>query len=83
MDADEVEQLRTLALADQAAVLSSRLGASEAGLQQLVVDQLSVELYSVTHGLLAGLPTTAVVTTNYDTLFEKAWDAAQARYTVL
>ena len=74
----------------QAAVLSRRLaksGASQADgallLQQLVVDELSANLYSVTHGLLAGLPVNAVVTTNYDSLFEKAWDAAQAQYTVL
>ena len=90
MATEELEQLRTLALADQAAVLSRRLAkppATQADgallLQQLVVDELSASLYSVTHGLLAGLPVNAVVTTNYDSLFEKAWDAAQAQYTVL
>ena len=37
--------------------------------------------YSITHGLLAGLRLQAVVTTNYDTLFEAACAGAQARST--
>ncbi|KAL1510512.1 hypothetical protein AB1Y20_006816 [Prymnesium parvum] len=83
MSAEEVEQLSTLKLFDQAAVLASRLGGSESRLQELVADECSADLYSLTHGLLAGLPVNAVVTTNYDSLFEKAWDGAAAKYTVL
>ena len=41
------------------------------------------DLYSITHGLLAGLPVDAVVTTNYDRLFEAAWEGAQAEFAVL
>ena len=44
---------------------------------------LSASLYSLTHGLLAGLPVAAVVTTNYDELFEAAWRGAQADFNVL
>lgn len=161
MAVSEVEELRSLPLADQAAYLSSRLGrhsassaadpASEAEcgggsvgvasgerlLQRLVVDELQrcatwqrprtvetigclpltpddctrrpchappcpargcsmgeptvratwrarrCDLYSITHGLLAGLPVDAVVTTNYDRLFEAAWEGAQAEFAVL
>jgi hypothetical protein len=35
--------------------------------------------YSLMHALLAALPVTQAVTTNYDRLFETAWDAAAAR----
>ena len=55
-------------------------GAHERGerrLASLVVGELASPLYSITHGLLAGLPVSAVVTTNYDDLFESAWRAAQ------
>ena len=55
----------------------------EQRLQALVVDTLSASLYSLTHGLLAGLPVAAVVTTNYDELFEAAWRGAQADFNVL
>jgi len=48
-------------------------------LAALVVKELSSEHYSLAHGLLAGLPVSAVVTTNYDDLFEKAWHGAQVR----
>jgi len=52
-------------------------------LQQLVVEQMGVEAYSLTHGLLAGLRLSAVVTTNYDELFEAAMRGAQVRYNKL
>lgn len=37
------------------------------------------ERHSLTHGLLAALPVREVVTTNYDTLFEKAFNAARRK----
>ncbi len=52
-------------------------------LAQLVVNQLGSKQYSVTHGLLASLPVSAVVTTNYDSLFESAWRGAQVEFNVL
>jgi hypothetical protein len=101
---EEVRQLATLGLPDQAAVVASRLGtpapptvadrttAEDAGgletteaecdngedgvtgrgaapsggddpLASLVVDELSSPQYSITHGLLAGLPVCSFVTT--------------------
>ena len=99
MSAEEVGQLATLSFEDQASVLSARLARARGGdgdggggggdadgeqrLQALVVDTLSASLYSLTHGLLAGLPVAAVVTTNYDELFEAAWRGAQADFNVL
>src|SRR5262249_34866964 len=41
-------------------------------LVQAVADRLGATHYSVVHALLATLPTTEAVTTNYDTLFEMA-----------
>lgn len=81
MEAEAVEQLRTLELVDQADVLSKRLG--ESRLQELVIAETSAKRCSLTHALLAALPANAVVTTNYDSLFETAWDAINAEYTVL
>jgi hypothetical protein len=88
---------RRLGIAHSAAakatvVAPAALGANSVGegiLAALVVDELSprsatgIPLYSMTHGLLAGLPVAAVVTTNYDALFECAWRAAGTRFTVL
>lgn len=37
------------------------------------------ERHSLSHGLLAALPVREVVTTNYDTLFEKAFNAARRK----
>ena len=126
-DGEEIGQLSTLGLPDQAAVVASRLSASGGGvgggvpsetalssgggerdgqvygapspdapaeaasrsaradspLASLVIDELSSKRYSITHGLLAGLPTSAVVTTNYDRLFETAWRAADKAFSVL
>jgi len=57
--------------------------AGEAALQRLVAEELSAELHSLAHGLLAGLPVEAVVTTNYDELFEAAWRGAASDFKVL
>jgi len=55
----------------------------ERRLAELVVQELSSDYYSLSHGLLASLPVSSVVTTNYDTLFEEAWRGAQADFNVL
>jgi hypothetical protein len=62
---------------------SISMARGERRLAELVVQELSSKHYSLSHGLLAGLPVTAVVTTNYDTLFEEAWRGAQADFHVL
>jgi hypothetical protein len=62
---------------------SVSMARGERRLAELVVQELSSKHYSLSHGLLASLPVTAVVTTNYDTLFEEAWRGAQADFHVL
>ena len=87
LDDDEIRQLATLGLPDQAAVVASKissgLSSGDGPLASLVVDELSSPWYSITHGLLAGLPISACVTTNYDNLFETAWRAADKQFNVL
>ena len=60
-------------------------GAEREGLlQRLVVSELGTKReHALSHALLAGLPVSAVVTTNYDQLFESAWRAAKADFNVL
>jgi hypothetical protein len=75
---------------DQASYLARRLtpvsGATSAGngeerLREMVRDSLvrGRNHYSLMHSLLAVLPATQAVTTNFDRLFEVAWDAAAAQ----
>lgn len=56
---------------DQARIIARRLG-NNAVLGQRVADMLKSDHYSLTHGLLASLPVSEMVTTNYDTLMETA-----------
>jgi len=61
--------------------LAQMLGAAE--LQRLAVELLSSRHYSLTHGLLAGLPHDAAVTTNSDLCYDLACNAATTALTVL
>jgi hypothetical protein len=78
-----VAELQSLTMPDQAAVIAARLARTGGDalqgrlLQELVVAQMGAGEYSITHGLLAGMRLQAVVTTNYDTLFEAACAGAQ------
>ena len=80
---EEVAELQSLTMPDQAAVIAARLARTGGDalqgrlLQELVVAQMGAGEYSITHGLLAGMRLQAVVTTNYDTLFEAACAGAQ------
>ncbi|MBI1913490.1 MAG: SIR2 family protein [Planctomycetes bacterium] len=62
---------RALGALDQARVVKALLP-KDCTLGQAVADRLGATHYSVVHALLATLPTTEAVTTNYDTLFEMA-----------
>jgi hypothetical protein len=64
---------------DQASFLENRFGGL-AELQQKVVEVIREggEGYSLTHALLAALPVKEAITTNYDRLFEAAWEWAAA-----
>jgi hypothetical protein len=70
--ADELAELNPV---DQAMILEKRLGGA-AGLRERIAELLSGGTYTLTHALLAGLPTNEFVTTNYDELFERAAGAA-------
>jgi hypothetical protein len=60
--------------------LATRLRGGAGALQRGVVKIIrgGGHHYSLSHALLAGLPVREVVTTNYDRLFETAWEAAAA-----
>jgi hypothetical protein len=72
LDAREFERIKSLDLRDQAALLERRLAKIGERLNDLVAKHTSAERFSLAHGLLASLQVREVVTTNYDTLFEKA-----------
>jgi hypothetical protein len=60
---------------DAGELISRRLGQGK-GLTATLQELLASKVHSLQHQLLASLPVTAVVTTNYDGLFEDAWAAA-------
>ena len=80
---DEAAAEESAARADSSDGTRVDAGLSDGPLASLIVDELSSRSYSITHGLLAGLPISAVVTTNYDNLFETAWRAANKEFNVL
>lgn len=61
---------------DQASFLEQRFASTDRSIGDRVASRMTVEQYSVTHGLLASLPANEYVTTNYDALFEAASRAA-------
>lgn len=65
---------------DQGTILEQRL---KGGLAQEVEKRMAVEKYSLVHGLLASLPVTEAVTTNFDRLFEAACRASGSPLAVL
>lgn len=68
---DERESLKSLDLLDRARLLELRLGGKHA-LGQSVSRRVTAARYGLCHSLLASLPVHEAVTTNYDTLFERA-----------
>lgn len=77
----ELEELGRLDPRDAGAALQHRLGD---GLHREIARLVSSSRSSLLHQLLASLPVTQAVTTNYDTLFEQAWrDAGHESFGVL
>jgi hypothetical protein len=80
----EQSALSRLGELDRAAIIQARLGDDTA-----IGDQIALDLeersthYALGHGLLASLPLSEVITTNYDQLFERASSAAGRPVTVL
>lgn len=72
IDLDELEKLDAR---DQAALLSHRHG-GRAALVERVREKTTLSHISLTHQLLASLPISEAVTTNYDTCLERAMSSA-------
>lgn len=70
-------------LRDQATILEHRLRLHGSELRDAVAKRLESNWYSLAHGLLASLPSSEAVTTNYDALFEAAWGTAGRTLAVL
>ncbi|HRI66886.1 MAG TPA: SIR2 family protein [Polyangium sp.] len=91
MSEAELEMLGDLGSLDQARAIELRMeanaGASPKGTRILGASIAeacnNVHGYAMTHALLAALPVREVVTTNYDTLFERASEAAGRTISVL
>jgi hypothetical protein len=88
LSADEREALQALPQLDQALILKSRIESNPrpggpTTLGALIAKEMDQGRYSLTHSLVAGLPVTEMVTTNYDTLFELASAAAGKQAAVL
>ncbi len=76
LDDDELKDLNGLDARDAGAVLETRLGGSR-GLDDALRKCFAGDWHpSLSHYLVASLPITEAATTNYDTLFETAWQAA-------
>eukprot|EP00301_Raphidiophrys_heterophryoidea_P007460 c12888_g1_i4.p1 GENE.c12888_g1_i4~~c12888_g1_i4.p1 ORF type:complete len:770 (-),score=192.16 c12888_g1_i4:90-2399(-) len=71
MTPKEVAEVDTMNALDAAKIIEGRYQSREVMLQQLA-DQLRSEHYALTHSLLSCLPCRDVITTNYDTSFERA-----------
>jgi hypothetical protein len=68
----ERDELRHLEHRDAGRILDLRL-ATRGGLAAMVCQETQGQRASLVHQLIASLPVTEAVTTNYDTLFESAW----------
>ncbi|MDI1448984.1 SIR2 family protein [Polyangium sp. 6x1] len=86
---DELGALKELGPLDQARAIELRMEsvrpqASKRILGEKIADAFSrVHGYALSHALLAALPVREVITTNYDTLFERASKAAGMAVSVL
>jgi len=78
----EQQELAHLEHRDAGRVLDLRLK-DLGGLATAVVDETAATRAALLHQLVASLPVTEAVTTNYDQLFEHAWTAADRAHRVL
>ncbi len=82
MSAEERKALGHLNPLDQAAIIEKRLGGTQ-GLQRAIQELFTWDFYALPHALLAALPLNEAVTTNYDQLFEMAWQTQGRKVSVL
>jgi hypothetical protein len=72
---EHLDRLEEVDERDQATILQGRLALQGKKIGDLVAARLNSHFYSLAHGLLASLPSREAVTTNYDKLFEAAWES--------
>ncbi len=83
MDDRERAALTRLNVLDQGRIIEDRLVRRGLSLGVAVREHIVTDHHALTHSLLAALPVSEVVTTNYDQLFEIASDAANKPVAVL
>ena len=86
MEPESRKHLRDKDPRDQATILEGRLKGQDLDLKKLkkaVAQKLDSSHYALLHGLLASLPSTEAVTTNFDCLFETAWTTDGRQPTIL
>lgn len=66
-------EFKKLSYLDQAKIIDRRLHGSDRSVGKEISKRLQSHYFSPTHALLQSLPTKAVITTNYDVLYEKAY----------
>lgn len=76
-------QFKSLSWLDQARLLQTRLELKGISLGEAVAARLRSDFHSTAHALLASLPCSDVVTTNYDNLFEMAIEGVGGKVSVL
>jgi SIR2-like domain len=80
---EEQSEFDRLDYLDKARIIASRFQRSGIDFRDAVAERLKVSRYGLGHSLLASLPVNEIVTTNYDTLFERASRDAERPLTVL
>lgn len=87
MDDDEIERLANLPILDQAALLERRYllrgDGARRELRKTLAEMVRADCASISHHLLAALPSRQLVTTNYDRLLELASEGTGRRTSVL
>jgi len=80
---DEKKALEELDPLDAARIIEARLGDNSVALADAISRHVEATRFALAHALLASLPVSEVVTTNYDVLFEDASAAAGRDLAVL
>lgn len=80
---EQLDELLSLDPRDAGLVLNKKLRDKGCELVEEIRSLVDKPKVSLLHQLLASLPVTEAVTTNYDVLFERAWDGAGRSHVVL
>jgi len=80
---DEQRALKKLDPLDAARIIEVRLGDNALSMADAISPHVHATRFALAHALLASLPVSEVVTTNYDVLFEQASTAAGRKLAVL